>query len=315
MRFLRAFLLIVLLVTSGLSQAKESPNQATPIVGTRVSLKPPAGFTPSSQFSGYWLESLGSSIIVTEFPGPFSEVSSGFSKPAELMKRGMSLLNKQEVKINGQRGVLVQVKQNAFGTEYLKWIVIFGDEKESVLVAATFPKEHENDLSERMRASILSASWDREKNISPTEGLSFTFSEKGELKLAKRIANLLTFTKSGIFPSKAVDDPIFIIGQAISKIEVDDVEGFAKSRIGKTASVTGIEIEQSNTVIIDNLNGYEIVARGKDLDSGQPMVIYQTMLFEGQSYYIMQGLISGKQRQKYLTVFKEMAGSFKRKKP
>lgn len=313
MRFPRAFILIVLLVTTCFAQEKESSNQATRIAGTRVSLRLPSGFMPSPKLSGYWLESLGSSIIVTEFPGPFGEVSSGFSNPSELMKRRISILNKQEVKLSGQSGMLLQASQNVFGTEYLKWIVIFGDEKESVLIAATFPKERENELSEKMRASILTASWDREQKVSPTEGLEFTITEVGELKLANRIANSLASPKSGIFPSKDIDDPLFIIAPAISKIEVNDLEEFAKSRISQTGSVTHIVIEQSKKVNIDNLPGYEIVAKGKDIKSGQPMVIYQTMLFEDQSYYLMQGLISGKQRQPYLTVFKEMARSFKRK--
>ena len=207
----------------------------------------------------------------------------------------------------------MQVTQSAYGTDYLKWIVILGDEKESVLIVATMPRRHENELSQKMKTSILTASWDRERKVSPTEGLNFTINETGELKIAKRITNSLAFTKSGIFPGKAVDDPLFLVAQSISKIEVADIEQFATSRISQTATVKDIQIEQSNKVTIDNLPGYEIVAKAKDIKSGEPVLIYQTMLFETQSFYIMQGLVSDKQRQLYLTVFKEMARSFKRK--
>src|SRR4030095_12137165 len=112
-----------------------------------------------------------------------------------------------------------------------------------------------------------------------------------ELKLAKRITNSLAFTKSGIFPSKVIDDPLFIVAPSISKIEVDNLEEFSTSHIFQTSSVTDIQIEQSNKVNIDNLPGYEIVAKGKDIKSGESMVIYQTMLFEGQGFYVLQGLI------------------------
>lgn len=44
------------------------------------------------------------------------------------------------------------------------------------------------------------------------------------------------------------------------------------------------------------------------------MAIYQTMLIEGQSYYIMLGTVGSEQRETYLSVFKEMAGSFRRNK-
>src|SRR5687768_6123448 len=115
MIILKVFLLLGLFALTGFSQAQEPQKQGATVVGTKVSLKPPDGFTPSSQFPGYWLESLGSSIMITELPAPFAETSAGFSNPSELMKRGMSLLSKQEVKVNGYSGLLVQVKQNAFG--------------------------------------------------------------------------------------------------------------------------------------------------------------------------------------------------------
>jgi hypothetical protein len=311
MTYLRGYLLIVFLVITAFPQSKEP--QAARVIGTRVSLKPPQEFTPSSQFPGYGLEAFSSSIVVTEIPGPFSEVSAGFSDSSALMKKGMSALNKQEVKVNGQSGLLVQIRHNLSVGEFLKWILVFGDEKESVIITATFPKEFENELSEKMKASILTATWDREKNISPTEGLNFTVSEKGDLKLAKRFINMLAFTKGGVFPDKAVNNPLLTVGQSVSKFEISDPEGFARARILQTTSVTGIEIEQSSKVTIDNLNGYEMVAKGKDNESGQPMVIYQTILFESQSYYIMLGLISTRQGETYLTAFREMARSFKRR--
>jgi len=315
MNVLRIFLFIALVSTSGFSQAKEMPTQGPAVVGTRVSLKPPAGFIPSPQFPGYWLESLGSSIMVTELPVPFPIMSAGLANPSELMsKRGISLLNKQEVKVAGRSGLLVQAKQNAFGTEYLKWLLIFGDEKESVMITASFPKELGGELSKRMKASILTATWNREKNVSLTEGLNFTVDEKGELKIAKRIANLLMFTSSGIFPSKDVDAPVFIVGQSVSKVEIVNPEEFANARIRQTATITNFDIEQSNRVTIDNLNGYEIVAKGKDKASGQSMLVYQVLLFEEQSYYLMQGLVRDINRQPNLEIFKGMARTFKRKK-
>lgn len=309
-----AILLVLSWAISGTSQTGESPRQESRIPGTRVSLVPPSGFTPASQFSGFVQESTGSSIAVTELPGPFSEVSSGFHNPSELAKRGMILLSKHEVNVDSQSSVLLHVKQNAPGTEYRKWIVILGDAKESLFIVATFPLQVEVDISEKMKASVLSAKWDRGRSVALTEGLNFTFTEKGEIRLAKRIANSLLYTKSGVFPSTALDDPLFIISQALSQLDLDDKEQFAKSRLSQTATVSDIEIEQLSQVTVDSLNGYEILAKGNDRESGNSMLIYQMVLFENQSYYIMQGLVSSKQRPTYLPVFKEMARSFRRKR-
>lgn len=313
MLILRVLLLLNLLAFTGFSHAQKPQAQGASIVGTKVSLKPPDGFTPSPQFPGYSHESLGSSIMVTELPAPFAEASAGFSNPSQLMKRGMTLLSKQEVKVNGRGGLLVQVKQNAFGTEYLKWLLLLGDEKETIMIVAMFPKELNDELSEKLKASVLTATWDRKKEISPTEGLNFTVNEKGDLKLAKRIANSLTFTKSGILPSKDVDDPLFIVAPSLSKMEIGNPEEFAKTRVLQTATIKDIEIEHLNKVTIDTLNGSEIVAKGEDKETGQPMVLYQVILFEEQGYFLMQGLISNRNRQPYVEVFREMARTFKRK--
>lgn len=54
-----------------------------------------------------------------------------------------------------------------------------GNRNETVMVVATFPKQHESELSEKLRASLLTVTWDSEKSVSPTEGMSFTLGEIG----------------------------------------------------------------------------------------------------------------------------------------
>ncbi|MDL1873596.1 hypothetical protein FBQ85_00265 [Cytophagia bacterium CHB2] len=282
------------------------------MAGTRVSLTPPAEFTLSAQFPGYQQESTGASIMVTEIPGPFAEVSAGFSVPAELAKKGMTLQTKEEITVDGRTALLLQIWQVAAGKEFLKWILAFGNANETVMVMATFPKQHESDRSEKLRTSLLTVTWDSEKSVSPTEGLSFTLSEKGEMKLAKRMANMLIYTKGGIMPTEGEDVPLFIIGQSISKVNVEDPESLAKLSLLQNDSVADIEIEQPVKVLIDSLSGYEIIAKGMSAKSKQPTVIYQMMLFEDQNYYIMLGMVGSEKREAYLQVFREMAGSFRR---
>lgn len=316
MMILRALFLIVFLTFTGCAQVKEPPKQAAAIIaGTRIKLQPPADFAASSQFAGYGLQSHASSIMITEMPGPFAEISAGFSSEPELTKRGMALLDKQEIKVGGADGLLVKIRQNAAGTEFLKWILVFGDAKESVVITAAFPQEHETALSERMRASILTAEWDREKSVTPFEGLNFTFGEKGDLKFAKRVGGALLFTESGEFvPSENVDEPLLVVAQSVSEAAADNLEKFAETRILQTSTLTDFKIEQSNKIVIDDLDGYEITAKAKDKKSGRSMVIYQAMLFEGRNYFLVQGLVSDKNRQPYLEIFKEMAKTLERKK-
>ncbi len=227
----------------------------------------------------------------------------------------MVLLGNHRVRVSGHAGILALVRQNIGATEYLKWFLILGDEQDSLLITATFPKAWEGQLSEKLKASILSVRWDKHKTIAPTDGLNFSIEETGDLRIAKRMANALAFTKNGIFPSKDIDDPLLVVAQSLAKTDIADPEGFAKARALKTAEVTDVEIESSKKITIDSLNGYEIVATAKDKASTKPMAIYQIILFEEQGYFIMDGLVSRRNRQPFLKVFEEMAKTFKRKGP
>ena len=313
MKGLRIVCLFLLLAVPCVSQTRTVPRKPIPVTGTRASLIPPVGFTPSDRFPGFSQQSTNASIMVSEISGSFTETSSGLTDPAGLSKRGMVLLGNQKVSVVGYTGILVQVRQSMSGTEYLKWLFAIGDEQDTLFVVAVFPKALERKLSEKLKASILSVRWDKKKTIEPTEGLNFSIAETGDLRIAGRMANTLVFSKNGVSPSKDIDDPIFVVGQSLAKADIADHEGFAKARVLKTAEVTDVEIESSKRITIDALNGYEIVATAKDKASNKPMAIYQIILFEEDGYFIMGGLVSERNRQPSLKVFEEMARTFKRK--
>lgn len=65
-------------------------------------------------------------------------------------------------------------------------------------------------------------------------------------------------------PHEGEDVPLFIIGQSISKVNVEDPESLARLSLLQNGSVTDIEIELSTEVLIDSLSGYEIIAKGMD---------------------------------------------------
>src|SRR5687767_10120007 len=130
MRVLSTISLCLLLAVHCFSQTRTIPKQQIPVVGTRASMVPPDDFTASSHFPGFQQESTNASILVTEFPAPFSEASTGLSNPSMLSQTGMMLLEKQQVSVSGQAGILVRVMQKISGTDYLKWLLVLGDEKE-----------------------------------------------------------------------------------------------------------------------------------------------------------------------------------------
>ena len=303
-------LFILALVSADARAQREAPPTAVP--GTRISLVPPSGFVPADRFAGFLQEEKGASIMIMEIPGPYSQVSAGFADSAKLAARGIVLASREDRAVNGFKGMLVRMEQSAHEIDYLKWALVFGDETESVMVTATFPRELDAELSEKMRRSVLSSRWSRSKPVPPTEGVKFSVRESGDMRFAGRMAGALAYTRKGIFPNPSIYDPLFLVAQSFSKSAIADYKGFAQARILATVDVAGIRIEETTPLEIDGLGGYETIAIGKDRDSGEPMLLYQTILFDDGAYYIMHASVGAEEREAYTTTFREMARSFAR---
>src|SRR5215510_15421935 len=223
------FVFPVLLCLSGSFVNAHSLSFAQPkhvkVPGTKVRLVPPTDLKPSERFPGFWDEETSSSIVITEMPAPYSEIANGFTKEA-LAAKGMNLLSKKEISLNGRPGILLHVGQEARSIAFLKWMVITGNEKETVLVTATFPEEMKAKLSSAMEQSALSVQWDAEAKVDPLAGLNFSFNDDPSLRFARRISNGVMLTKDGALSGKPNNDPFFIIGPSVSKVEISDIGRF-----------------------------------------------------------------------------------------
>ena len=89
------------------------------------------------------------------------------------------------------------------------------------------------------------------------------------------------------------------------------MSAFAQQRLLKTDNLTEIEISNEQEITVNNLAGYEIVAEGKDLKTGELVTLYQVILLDSDSYYyLMQGQVSTSLNEQYLSQFEELARSF-----
>lgn len=283
-----------------------------PVRGTRVSIAPPEGFVPDTNFPGFSRRAYAATIQVTEMPAPFHETRSGFNLP-ELRERGMTLLDREDLRIGGYPGFLVHLTQVAAGQTFEKWIGVLGNEQESLLVVATFPRASAESFSAPMKAAILSTRWDLKKSVDPLADLNYAVEPAGPLKLARRLGNGLLYTRRGAFPAQDPADPLFIVGPSISRREVPEARTFAEHRAHQTESLDDLAIARSEAVEIDGLTGWEILGEGKDRRDGRRITLYQVVLLDGPTYYLMQGLVGTAVATDHLSHFQAMARSFKRK--
>ena len=287
------------------------------VKNTRVSLKPPAGFKPSPLFNGFIKEDKHASIMVTELPAPASMMINDFTAE-KLATKNMELLDKAPVKVAGSatEGQMLHVKQSVAGQAFEKWITIFGDDKNTVLVVAATPEDSEKEFSAALKESVSKVEWDSKIELDQTAGLNFQIEASGPLKLARRIQNMLLYTEGGNFPAKNPSDPIFIVGQSFANPHIPDREKFCVNRIKQMPGL--VEFSDLHVVSLgsdgkDEADGFEVVAQAVDSKSGDKMFIYQVIHFAPDSYYIQQGMVSDNRREELEPVFRKMSGSFKPK--
>lgn len=280
-----------------------------PIAGVRVPR--PAGFIEAERFEGFQQPSTQSSVLVSALPAPFAELSRGFN--AEQMKgRGMTLLQKQRLNIEDQPALLLHVEQDAYGISFEKWIVLFGSEDRSVMVTATYQASSRDTLSDHLKEIVLSARTGGEP-VAPAEvEAGFTLTPSRKLKPTHVPGKMLAYSKGGVSRAKSPTDPILIAAPSVSSVVVDDREDFAVRRLYQTAETRILSVSAPVRVRIDGLDGYEVVADAEDVDSLTPLKVYQVMLFDEHSYFLIQGLVGADSADEFLPEFKAMAHSFAR---
>ncbi len=288
-------------------------SERSAVPGTKTTIIPPSEFILAHNFPGFILEEAGSSIMVTEMPGPLSKIADAFTE-AGAATQGMSLISREKIQKRANSGLLLHLSQEAYGTQFLKWIYIFGTELNTTMVTATFPAELKQHLSEKMKSSILSSSLRIENQIDPFEGLTFMIEESSEFKIAKRVSNMLMITEGGVLDPKPTPNPIFIVGSSISQgLAINDKEAFSSQRVKAIKTMNNIQVSTSKPITINGLSGFEIIADSTHAKSKESLFVYQVTLFDETDYFIMLGYAQRNKIENYISDFKKMAYSFKKK--
>jgi hypothetical protein len=283
-----------------------------PSVG--VKLPQPEGFQREDSFYGFGQPETQASVMAVKLPGPFAEVTAGFTKE-QMGARGWTLLEKQELEIESMQAILVHFEQPAAGKVFRKWSLVFGTPKETRMVTATFPRDQEQALSERLKSVLLNVRLERAAPPEPGSDLPFTVSAPANLKLTSRMSKMLVYTKDGVMPAKSPQDPLLIIAPSLGNVTVDDRRQFALQRIQQTAHTEEITVTSIEPISIDSLTGFELLADARDEESKTPLILYQVILFDEAGYILIQGLVGAELQEGYLAEFKSVARSLRRKGP
>jgi len=296
-----------------LAALASSPAVAGPVrvPGTSTSLQPPNGFSLAEEFPGFKHAELRASIMVTEMPAPAAEVMKGMTREG-LATRGMTLISSKAEMIGGREALLLQVAQKAVGAEFLKWMLVTGDQKASVMVVGTFPSGSAGEIGAAIRDSVLSVAWTPRGPSDPFEGLQFRVTPTPKLKVAGRMSDLVMLTESGTMGSLGPTDPLYIVGRSITDSRIGDLPSFSEARARQTAQIRDVQNVSGHALTVGGLAAYELVADAKDVKTGRAMRLYQVVMPEGGGYLIAQGLVGAERGAELLAEFRRVTASLRR---
>lgn len=281
------------------------------INGTKFFLVPPVGFTPASSFPGFQQPSSGASIMATEMPAPYSEITKAFTAEG-FQTRGIVLKKKEEVTVNGSTGMLITAEQVAGGTTYSKYLLAFGNEKTACLLNGTFPKEMKA-LDKTILESMLTVVYEAEAIADPIAAAPFTVDlSNTKLKFGLGMTGMLLYTVDGKVPTASPDKTAFIVGLALADVKSLDKKTTSINSL-KQRPYKSIKVDESSIlpITIDGLSGYEMTAEAIDDTFGKELV-YQVMLYNDTEYYIVVGT-TNMDYEVNLALFKKAAKTLKRK--
>ena len=296
------------------SAARDSAIAPVAFPKAGLTLIPPPDFERATLFDGFQQDTSQSSIMVLSFPAPAEEMLKAFRDEEGLAQNQITLLSQENISISGQTGLLIQLEQEAHSLTFGKWILIFGEGNQTTVINASFPQAFTEALSAPIKASLLSAQIDDSLIVSPPEEASdFSITPTDGMALALEISGTLLYSEDGKLNSEDPAAPLFIISPSFSDVLALNPGKFSRDRLQQTEQVKAIEILREAPITINDLEGYEITATAQDTNNQTPLLIYQTILFAEDRYYIMQGLVGETSGSPYLADFKTMAASFQRK--
>ena len=305
----------LILCISLLGMGQELPSEKTEnhrqIEGMNIFIVPPPFFVPSLNFKGFQNPLDQTSMIMAmEIPGPYSEVTKGFN-PESMSASGMTLKEKNEIKVAEFDGLVLEIEQAANGLVFSKHILVYGNEQSTTLINGVYLKDS-IDVGQRIKESILSTIVDTSLKTDPRASLNYTIDETvGSLKFLSVVGNGLLFNRDLKTPTESEDKATLIIAKSFSQVSIADKKSFCLSRIKKYPDDYSILPDKGiNPVAIDELEGFELYATNNDRENED---MYQVILFDKNGdYYIFLGtFLSGAENA--IDDLKKIIRTFKRK--
>lgn len=271
--------LSVLFAASVLSGAAWAADPVFPSA-SRIGLVPPPDFVVSGAFVGFQHTEKQVRLVIAELPDYAYEK---LAEQADQQKTGA--LKREDVTLaGGTPGILLSGVDESAQGPVLKWTLLMRDKQVTALISAMVPDAVKDAAPEAaVRAALLSTTV-RERV--PTEEqlsvLPFTLHNLADLRIVRVQPGSAALLTDG--PNDTVEptqQPLLIvsIGPMQNAPTGAERDSFARRVFSDLPGMKDVKIVRAEPLRVAGAQGYEIVAEGKDAESGTDLNAVQWLRF------------------------------------
>ncbi|WP_243374968.1 hypothetical protein [Microvirga solisilvae] len=277
---------------------------------SRIGMIPPQEMMISKRFSGFENEERAAAITLTEMPPQaFGQLSSNLTKEA-LKKQGLEMKARESVKLGSKSGILISgtMTKPEAGR---KWLLLVQDKDMTGLVVAQVLGGKDGYSDAQMVGALKSVALRDDVSLDEkVSALPFRVGEKAGFRPVRVMAgNSVLFTDGPKDTIKALEQPMMILAASLQPAPPPGElrTRFAREALFSNQVLKDIRIERSEAFRLKGQDWHEIVAKAVEAESGQPIVVMQSIRFDNDRYVRMVGLTREEQRDQNLPRFRTIA--------
>jgi hypothetical protein len=276
--------------------------------GSRIGMTPLPEMEASKRFTGFEDAVKGLAFTFLEMPREaYGELATGMTKE-RLKEQGLTLKNREELKLGDRNAVLVSGEQNLGQMAVRKWLLVVEDPTMTAFVIGQALPGAQDRSEEEIKAALSTISIRPPLAIEDqVAALPFKVTERAGFRPVRVMAGNSLFLTDG--PKDVVtnaEQPVLILAQSTGPAppQGPQRDSFARSAIYANGIFKDLVLERAQGFRQRGADWHEIVARGSDVASGEPVVVTQTIRFAPTGYVRMLGVAKVATRDEALPRFR-----------
>jgi hypothetical protein len=262
--------------------------------GSRIGLAPPPGVTVSKSFLGFEDRAHKVAIALTALPPDAYDALERTLTAEALGKQGVTLESRSDFPLALGKAVLVIGRQEAQGIALRKWILAASTRDLTALVTVQVPDAAQTAYPDAaIRAALASLA--ARDGIPADEQLGllpFRVRELAGFRLGGLLAGRAVVLTDGApdAPLRNADTHIVVAIVAGGPARASERDRFARDAFRTIANLRDVRINSSEPLPIGGQFGHQIMAQGKDQESGADVRVVQWIRFGGGAYMHLVGI-------------------------